>query len=457
MSERKKSRWRNRRPVVFFFLGELVSFALIGIGVFVGNTAQNASYADNSSGQPGIAIGATLGVVGGLLMLTCLAWGLVKLASRVFRRDRSARPVPKVKLLMLGDSGAGKSTLLAGFYYRFNLSGQTGIKLVTSPENESQLESLIDVIQDADNSYFSMGTRPADMRHFEFDVRVESEGRSATACTLECLDYPGGWVERKYRGAASGGEEQPSQDFEDALRTSNILMVMLDGEKIAKLVDGTADWGTVRSFENLMKILDRSGQQDIYLVVTKWDLLPDASGGYPLRQVLKALEARSDQFREFRQSGRLASMRIIPVAALGLNGFARANPAGGGMVKHPDEPWKPWNVEFPFFFALPDILTHDLETRAVQPQGKVAEITASVLNATELHFGLWPAAEVRVPAGKLLVNLWQRVHEMNQQGREAAADSDDRALVFLLGQCSELLKKFDEQHPDSMGPGRVGL
>jgi hypothetical protein len=473
MSKRGNGRWQNRHPVAFFFLGELVSFAITWIGVLVRNAAEHASYADDSTGQPGIAIGTIIGVVGGLLMLACLVWSLVKLASHVFRRDRTARPVqavrpgrpgrsargdhrvPKVKLLMLGDSGAGKSTMLAGLYYRFNLSGRTGIKLVTNHENEGRLESLIDVIQDADNQYFSLGTRPADMRRFEFNVRVEWQGRSATACTLECLDYPGGWVERKHPKAGSGGEEPPSQDFEDALRTADILMAVLDGEKIARLMDGTADWGMVRSFENLVKILDRSGQQDIYLVIAKWDLLPGANGAhYPLRQVLATLEAKSDQFCGFRQSGRLASMRIIPVATLGLNGFARANPAGGGMLKYPDEPWKPWNVELPFFCALPDILTHDLERQ----QGTVAEITTSVLKATELHLGLARVAEVRIPAGRLLVELWQRVRDMNRQGRKAAAGSDKLALVFFVEQCRELLMEFDEQHPDSVVPrSRAGL
>jgi hypothetical protein len=468
MSDHRSSRWRNRHPAAFVLLGELVGLPALVMGVIV--YMKSGEFAE---GHPEAKVGYALAIVGGLLMVAFLLWGLVTLGARVFRRDhparpaspvaadlpaakpsrpaRGSRPVPKVRLLMLGDSGAGKTTMLAGLHYQFNLSGETGIKLVTNPETERYLDGLIDVIRDPGKDYFSLGTRAADMRRYEFDVRVEWEGRSATACTLECLDYPGGWVERKYREDGTGNEEPPSQEFENALQTADILMVVLDGEKIARLMNGTADWGVVRSFENLVKILDRKGKQDIYLVVTKWDLLPVASGGpYPLRRVLASLEAVSAQFRGFRQSGRLASMRIIPVAALGTNGFAGADPAGGGMVKYPGKPWQPWNVESPFFFALPDILTRDLGRTDGRLLGKVAALTARVLSATELHVGVREIAEVTVPAGKLLVELWQRVHESSKQGRKAAADSDDRALVYFLGQCGGLLKKFDNDHPDSM-------
>jgi hypothetical protein len=492
-------RWWQRHPVAFFCLGELISLALFAAGGGMLSAADNRVPAT----QPLAGFGDALVGVGFVLMVVLLVWGLIKLGSYLFRSSRggtnekkqesagkrsapprpsgqgrtaqatksgqprsrqsagasrAARPRPqpgastptdrRVKILMLGDSGSGKTTMLASLYHCFVLGGSAGIRFATDDGANSRLLRLVAQIRDPREVLFTAGTRPAETKRWDFAVRVESGDQEATAFTLEYLDYPGGYVERRLGSVDSGGGDPPDPQFEQALASADVLMGVLDGEKISRLMSSTGDLGAILSIENLLNVLARAGQRNIHLVVTKWDLVRGPGGAfYSISDVRDMLDRESSAFRSFRQSPRLGSMRMIPVSALGLNGFVRADPAvAGGMAKVPGRPWQSWNVQVPFFCAVPDILQHDAAKLAGRMRGNLAQITMDILKMVGINVTL---GVVSVNVTDVLARIWRYVHDMNQQGRVPTVLSDNAAISYVLNECYEHVAEFEQRFPDS--------
>jgi hypothetical protein len=374
-------------------------------------------------------------------------------AASAGEQPRTAAPAsPRVRVLMLGDSGSGKTTLLATLYHRFALGGQTGIRFAADDDANGSLRRLVTTIRDPGQQVIMPGTRPPDTRTWEFDVLVESSDQEATAFTLEYLDYPGGYVEHRLGSADTGSVRDPQ--FEEALVTADVLMGILDGEKVSKLMNGAADLGTVLSIENLLNILVRAGQRNVHLLVTKWDLMRGAGGErYTITDVRDRLAAESTWFRDVQRSRRLENMRIIPVSALGLNGFVRADPGVPGvMAKVADRRWEPWNVQVPFYCAVPDILQHDVAKLAGRQQGNIARITRAVLDMVGIatvQLSMVGLITVNIPVNEVLTRIWQYVHDTNQRGKVPEVLSDNAAISFVLNECYAQVAEFEKRFPDS--------
>jgi hypothetical protein len=302
----------------------------------------------------------------------------------------------RVSIVMLGYPGSGKTIMLASLYRHFALGGPTGIRFATDDASNTELLRLADTIRDA--PAFPAGTRPGETKTWTFSVRVESGVQDAGAFTLEYLDYAGGYL----RQLAGTGGDPPDQQFVQALAAADVLMGVLDGDQLRRLMSGSYDPAIVVPIERLLNVLIRADQRNIHLVVTKWDMMRGPGGSYyTVADVITTLERVSDDFRRFRQHPRLASMRVIPVAALGLNGFVRFAELGeGGMVKVPSVPWEPWNVELPFFCAVPDTIQQDAPKIDGRADGSLSRITITALSLLDVV-----TTGVTATAGFGLVNL----------------------------------------------------
>jgi hypothetical protein len=293
------------------------------------------------------------------------------------------------------------------------------------------------------------GTRPAETKTWAFGVQVEAGDQARTAFTLEYMDYPGGYVERRFHGP----EADPADPrFEAALAGADVLMGVLDGAKISTLMRGAYDVRAILAIENLLNILARAGQRNVHLVVTKWDLLRGPGGSfYSITEVRDVLERESSAFRSFWESARFGSARIIPVSALGVNGFIRPDPtASGGMAKVPGKRWDPWNAEVPFFCALPDILRHDVKSMSGKGAGNVAGMTTAVLGAVGINmkFNLG-FVSVNVPVTDIMKRVREYARGSAAQGRAPAALTDGTAIGYMLNQCFAHVDEFDRRFPDS--------
>ena len=367
-------------------------------------------------------------------------------------RRKARNPVPadrKVTILMLGYSGSGKTIMLASLYHCFALGGRTGIRFTTDNASNNELLSLAAQIRDAAGGFFPAGTRPGQTKKWAFNVRVESGDQEADAFTLEYLDYAGGYVGGML---GSAGDDPPDEQFEQSVASADVLMGVLDGAQLRKLMSGGYDASVVGPIERLLNILVRASQRNIHLVITKWDLMRGTGGEYyTITDVVEALDRASDAFRDFRQNPRLGSLRIVPVSALGVNGFVRyAETADDGMTKVPGKPWQPWNVQMPFFCAVPDIIRHDVAKMAGRLGGNVARITIAVLSVVGIISGVTVAGvTLNIPVADVTKRIQKYLQDRNERGKVPTTLGENEAISYVLNECYASVEAFERKWPDS--------
>jgi hypothetical protein len=485
-------RWRSRNPLRFFLISEVISLAVLVVGAVI---LEAATPPVGPPHEPKGAIGILGWVVGLILMGVFLILGAIDLAhylrgslgrgwaSRRFPSWPAAiRPqappwrgagstahgrqdervgLPKdrrVSIVMLGYPGSGKTIMLASLYRHFALGGQAGIRFATDDASNTELLRLADTIRDAPD--FPAGTRPGETKTWTFSVRVESGAQDAGAFTLEYLDYAGGYL----RQLAGTGGDPPDQQFVQALAAADVLMGVLDGDQLRRLMSGGYDPAIVVPIERLLNVLIRASQRNIHLMVTKWDMMRGPGGAYyTVADVITTLERVSDDFRRFRQHPRLASMRVIPVAALGLNGFVRFAELGeGGMVKVPGMPWQPWNVEMPFLCAVPDILQHDVPKIDGRADGSLSRITITALSllgvmttgvTATAGFGL---VNVNFQPSQFIDRLRAYLGEHHERGQMPRDLGEREAVGYVVNECYAAVKEFEQRMPGTRIDGPYG-
>ena len=210
-------KWRSRRPLRFFLLGQLFAFVVFVVGAVISGIAANHV----PPAQPGNDIGISMGAAGFALMVTLIVLGIADLwgyllsrgrrgpaanvsgqrhaeprtkrdqpaaadrPTRAWQQARNSVPADrKVTILMLGYSGSGKTIMLASLYHCFALGGPAGIRFTTDDASNNELLSLAAQIRDAPGGFFPAGTRPGQTKKWAFNVRVESEDQEADAFTL---------------------------------------------------------------------------------------------------------------------------------------------------------------------------------------------------------------------------------------------------------------------------------
>lgn len=330
-----------------------------------------------------------------------------------------------VKVLMLGRSGSGKTTMLASLYHHYALGTPGGIRFTTADEPHRELVQLANEARDS-SRLLPLGAR--ETTQWKFAVRVESRGRSAEAFTLEYLDYAGEMLSSP--DLASVAELDP--EFKDGLEAADIVLGVLDGEQLAKQMISGYNGGVVGDLERLLTTLARAGHRNIQLVVTKWDAMQRPDGGrYTVSQVLQKLDKDSGAFAALRRSPRLESLRIIPVAALGLES---AGPTANDRttVKR-GAAWAPWNVEIPFLAAIPDILTADVPG----------------LDARRAHAPTPITFPEMTPRGQMIGWIKKAASRRHQRAAPPARLTSDTARSYVVHECYAALKKFEEKTPDS--------
>jgi hypothetical protein len=137
-----------------------------------------------------------------------------------------------------------------------------------------------------------------------------------------------------------------------------------------------------------------------------------------------------------------------------VNGFVRYNPAvDDSAVRQPGISWMPWNVQVPFFSAVPDILANDIHKLDTQHTGALSKIgfaIFSLVGAIDLGVGLpMGIFELRVPAAEVLQWVMDFVRLRNQPGRTPADLTAESALSYVLNESYAALHEFEARTPDS--------
>jgi hypothetical protein len=472
---KRDGRLRGKHPLRFFLLGQLGAVSLFMTGAGIAGAASEKE----PGTQPAESIGWIMFVVGFLLIVILIAIGIIDFVDYLrgraaakaqrrppaWKRDRPAnsdrrihrprqapKPVTvdrKVTILMLGYSGSGKTIMLASLYHYFALGGPTGIRFTTDDASNNELLSLAAQIRDAPGGFFPAGTRPGQTKKWLFNVRVESGDQEADAFVLEYLDYAGGYVGGML---GSAGDDPPDMQFQQSVESADVLMGVLDGAQLRKLMSGAYDAGIVGPIERLLNILVRASQRNIHLVITKWDLMRGVGGSYyTITDVVDVLDRVSDAFRYFRRNPRLGNMRIIPVSALGVNGFVRfAEMADGNIVKVASKPWQPWNVQMPFFCALPDIIQYDVARLARRFNGSIARITIAILSVVGIISGVTVyGVTLTVPAADVIRRIQKYLYDRNERGKVPQTLGENEAIGYVLNECYASVAEFEQKWPDS--------
>jgi hypothetical protein len=359
--------------------------------------------------------------------------------------------------LILGYPGSGKTILLASMYRYFSLGGPAGIRFATEDTSNTDLLRLADTIRDG--PAFPAGTRPGETKAWTFSVRVESGAQDVGAFTLDYLDYAGGYLHQM----AGGGGDPPDPQFAHALETADVLMGVLDGDQLRRLMSGGYDPAIVVPIERLLNVLIRASQRHIHLLITKWDMMRGPGGSYyTIPDVINTLERVSDDFRRFRQQPRLATMRVIPVAALGLNGFVRFAELGeGGMVKVPGVPWEPWNVEIPFFCAVPDIIRHDVPKMNGSDSGPLSRVTITALSllgvvATGVSAGIgFGFFNLTFQPSQFIDRLRAYLGEHHERGQVPRDLGEREAVGYVVNECYAAVEEFEQRMPGTRIGGQA--
>jgi hypothetical protein len=463
----------RRYPLRFF----LSSTALIGVGV--------ALLDQTTSTEPRWA-GAIMAVGGFALLVVLTIRGIVNLSQYLPRMPRGVplaspdlmpqtqpvdapqseadppqqlpqpgqsqeNPPPgerPVKILMVGHSGSGKTLLLASLYHHFSLGGKAGIRFVANEESNRKLVGLADAISDPSRD-LPPSTRVTE--RWKFTVQVASSDQKADAFTLEYLDYAGGSIDRMLDSPDSPHAAEFDQELKGELKSTDVLMGVLDGDQIAKLMAGNREARIVRGIHHLLNILIQTEHRNIHLVITKWDSIQGPGGAhYTISDVRQRLDQELNAFQHFRENPWLeTSMRIIPVSALGVNGFAYRSP-DGSMARRQGTPWMPWNVAVPFFSAIPDILTSDIPNLAKRRAGALSKIGIAVFSIAKLIEVGVPLGviDLRVPATDVIHQVMDFVHKGNS-GSVPAPLTAESALSYVLSKSYTALNIFEREWPDS--------
>lgn len=370
----------------------------------------------------------------------------------------------RVTILMLGFSGSGKTLMLASLYHYFAHGGPAGIRFITDNASNGVLVRLAAQIRDTPGGYFPAGTRAAETRQWSFKVRVESGAQEANAFTLAYLDYAGRYVESLL---GPGADDPPDEKFERAVADADVLMGVIDGEQLRRLMAEGYNPGIVGSIERLLNILVRARQRNIHLVISKWDLMRGPGGAYyTIADVINVLDRISDAFRYFRQNPRLGKLRIIPVSALGVNGFVSPGKmADGAMTRTPGVPWRPWNIQVPFFCAIPDIIRYDLaridgrsaDARGAGRQGyaSVAKITLAVLSLVGMATFNVYGVTVTLPVNEIIKRIKKFLESRHERGKVPSRLDENEAIGYVLNECYSSVEEFEQQWPDSRLDARV--
>lgn len=372
----------------------------------------------------------------------------------------------EVNVLMLGRRESGKTVLIASMWRELAFGGSAGVLVTTDPEGDRVgLGDLCKQIEDPE-SELPISTPLGDVKKWTFIVKaMDKSAREKEAFRFSCLDYAGEYIDK-----VAGGETI-IPEFANALESADIIMGVLDGQKIAHRMAGRPEYDFSTRLRELSSILMEHRMKPVHFIITKWDLL---AGKHSLEEVIKNL-SEENPFKNLLANPRMGGVRFIPVSSLGLNGFVHEDPHTGKMKKSfPIKSWKPAYVTLPLACAIPDMLTADMaklhaarnEEKASGEEHRLRARKPLVMASDVSRIFFWvtmalglsiiaPGAAATVPQEILLKvsleNLLEKagkiVRQVRNRGVPARIDDSSalvRALSFLGSEIDHLEREIPE-------------
>jgi Double-GTPase 1 len=338
-----------------------------------------------------------------------------------------------VRVMMLGFSQSGKTTFLASMWRYFSLGAEGEIRFTT---DESSARTLNGYVHQIMANKFQSGTGTSREWHFTVQARGLSENMVDTF-TLTYVDYAGEDLDKFYEpiDEKSAVGEPMDPRVRRAIDEYDVIMGMLDGEKIADMMHDHTDLAYRLWLEKLFYFIASQPDKTVHLVLTKHDLLQE----YTLGEIKEKLLKNYASFRQFYNFRRNGKKRLIAVAAFGTKGFVHRTPEGK-MELNPNADWEPDSVERPLVCTLPDILGAELE--------KWRKSTPSNRDAAQHKKGSWDSySQVLYWVASLFVLDRQVV-------MAGPVELSATATVAALAHLAKLLAQQESRIPGSRLPWR---
>jgi hypothetical protein len=135
------------------------------------------------------------------------------------------------------------------------------------------------------------------------------------------------------------------------------------------------------------------------------------------------------------------------------------------MVKMPGVPWEPWNVEIPFFCAVPDILQHDVPKMDGRADGSPSRITITALSLLDVvttgvtaavGFGL---VNLTFQPSQFIDRLRAYLSAHHERGQVPQNLGEREAVGYVVNECYAAVKEFEQRMPGTRiggQPARAG-
>jgi hypothetical protein len=355
--------------------------------------------------------------------------------------------IQSYKVVMLGSSRAGKTVLLASMYQKLSIPNEDTRFSIScdNPEQGSLLNQkyvqIIDPLRE-----WPKGTTRADVSTWQFTCNVQTRDLTIyPALKFTYIDYAGEILTGPRQG------EPSTKSVLEAIKQADTLLVMLDGYKILRLMEGERDDYFVHAeLQMLLQIVSQS-RQPVHFVLTKWDLFDGKFSLDEIRNHLWEIEAFRQTLLNRRE--RYDTTRLIPVSAVGT-GFAKPEPQPDGTIsmhKIKDAKARPFQVEVPLACVLPDVLDDQLR-RIANVEGlydrELGKVNRIVIGLKALHL-LVPFLGIVALRGLLNDKGDKKGHKIKPRSWwvELLASG---ALELLIEQATTLLRVSKETAEDRL-------
>ncbi|GAB2833977.1 hypothetical protein GCM10022221_36030 [Actinocorallia aurea] len=370
-------------------------------------------------------------------------------------------------MTVLGASGSGKTVYLSSLHKRLSIERpDTGFFVELPPQQQTRLSKIYREVSTGRD--WPRGTGKGDGQTWNFTCAVKTtSAKTFHPFSIDYLDYAGELITEPQE---DGETTDAAVELFEKIRTSDFLLVLLDGEKVIDFLDGG---GELRA--DLAEILPLAGRSNavVHFVLTKWDLFDGLP--FTLGDVVSRLRAEDDvaDFLATRQENPKLSgtVRLIPVSAVG-SGFTRPGELGF-PVKTGQQP-RPLNVEIPFMAVVGDLIEQALADAAdaveTDPADRPTQRRERLRGVVKLIRTGLPLIEVaikvasryaKVPesvtkvcvtlAGEALKHGEEWLNRSVADLRKDAKNSltEQEALERLFDLFGATLRDFEKNHPES--------
>jgi len=255
--------------------------------------------------------------------------------------------------MVVGFAGAGKTAMVASMFRELVYGGPEGVRMEANEETTAKLREMIRGMEHPDHE-LPAGNQLDDTMDYDFTFCVKAkDGSEARPCGVRYLDYAGEWAVK----LTQPGMDRPPDEILDAAESADVLMGILDGDRMFEIMKGNSDPDFFTSLNNMMLLLLHARQRAVHLILTKWDRF---EGEYLPADVVERLD-QVPTFKRFRRNPRPGAMRLIPVSSFGTNGYLFHDDEGMARKNTKSAVhWEPYNVTAPIAFALKDVIDDNL-------------------------------------------------------------------------------------------------